>query len=277
MIFDHQDYRAYLRSVLSERHGKNQAYSLRAMARQIGCAPSTLSQILKGARGISPHRALAVALKLGLESDEAEYFHLMVQHSRAANLDARAYCTEKMSRLNPKRTVRDLSADAFKMIADWHHLAILEMSFLHGFRLNPENVATRLSIPVLEARTAFDRLERLELLEPSTDGTWKRAPGRNLIASQAPSQALRSYHRQTMTKAIDSLETQTPKEKFVGSENLALDSRLLPEANKLTEKYFHDMLRLAESSVKCDEVYHLGVQMFRLTVPARSTSKRRPS
>lgn len=47
------DYRAFLNQKLKRRIEKNPAYSLRAMAKHLGLAPSMLSDVLSGKRNLS--------------------------------------------------------------------------------------------------------------------------------------------------------------------------------------------------------------------------------
>lgn len=274
MIYEHTDYRAFLRNLLTERIQKNPAYSLRALARQMGCAPSTLSEILRGQKGLSPARALQAGLKMGLSEDESEYLGLMAQLDQSALASEKDYCLQKMRRLNPRPQVRDLSVDTFKLIADWYHIPLLELAEIQGFQLTADTAAQKLGLTRLESQTALDRLERLELIQKDSNGTYRRQAGRNLVTAHVPNEALRHFHRSMLGKAQESLETQSPTEKIVGSETYAMDSHLLEKARTLTERYFSDMVALSEQSQNKDQLYHLGVQFFRLTP---SIKRRNPS
>lgn len=266
MILEQGDYRAYLRSVYSERHGRNPSYSLRAMARQIGCAPSTLSEIMSGKKRLSPTKALSTALKLGLQSSEAEYFQLLVQADGARDPALRRYVTERMEELRP-RDGRQLTLDNFRLISDWYHLPALELS-RQG--VTAAVVAQRLGITSIEAATALERLERLELVTKEAAGRYRRVPGNVQTSSQIPSEALRSYHRQMLTRATESLETQTPQEKVVGSETFAFDPALLEEARRITDQYLNEIGALSKKSKNPSEVYHVGAQFFRITKKEKS-------
>ncbi|RYZ69650.1 MAG: DUF4423 domain-containing protein, partial [Proteobacteria bacterium] len=68
-----------------------------------------------------------------------------------------------------------------------------------------------------------------------------------------------------LSKAIESLPTQSPQEKFIGSETLAFDSTRLAAASEIIEDCFSRVVKLAAESEKKDSVYHIGIQMFRLS------------
>ena len=53
---------------------------------------------------------------------------------------------------------KDLSLDLFRCISDWHHYAILELTFVEGFDSDPKWLASQLGISNAEALYAVDRL-----------------------------------------------------------------------------------------------------------------------
>lgn len=58
-------------------------------------------------------------------------------------------------------TYKLISQDIFATIADWYHLAILDLSLMKDFKSSPSWISARLGISVLEAKIAVDRLVRL--------------------------------------------------------------------------------------------------------------------
>jgi uncharacterized protein (TIGR02147 family) len=83
-------------------------------------------------------------------------------------------------------------------------------------------------------------------------------------ASEIPNEALRKFHEQMLNKAVQALTTQTPKEKFIGSETFAFDEASLQKATDIIEECFSKIVYLASSQADKKNVYHLGIQMFRL-------------
>jgi uncharacterized protein (TIGR02147 family) len=265
MLMNQTDYRNFLKGVLVERSAKNSAYSLRALARDLQVAPSSLSEVLKGSKHFSANMALQVAQRLGLTEDEQEYFLLLVQMATAKSPAMKDALQRRLKIVNPKAEVRDLSLELFKVVAEWYHFPILEMSQLTKFDFTPKSIAKKLGISAVEAELAIQRLVELELLEKDRHGIYQKTDGHVLAESGVPNSALRSFHKQMLAKASESVETQTPKEKVVGSETFAIDPALLDEAKQITDEYFMRMVRLARKSKKKTEIYHLGVQFFKIT------------
>jgi uncharacterized protein (TIGR02147 family) len=261
MIYEHNDYRTYLKAVLVEKIEKNASYSLRALAKQLQISPATLSGVIRGKRNLSEETASTIASKLGLEGPQHEYFCILIQLGQTNDAQRKEIYLNRLKVLNPQLKIRDISVDLFKTISDWYHSAILCLSEIDDFNFTPQDISKRLNISIFEAEAAIERLERLELLHKEKSGKYTKNTD-FLATSKIPNESLRKFHRQTIQKAMDSLETQSPAEKLIGSETMAIDSDLLPKASTLMEEFFSKMLLLANQSKRKKEVYHLGVQFF---------------
>lgn len=267
MILEHTDYREFLKSELVRRRTKNASYSMRAFACQVGLTQSALSQVLSGKKNLSNESATRIARQIGLAENEAEYFRTLVELAKAQNPDLKKILSAKAQVLNPQRDVRELSVEYFSMIADWYHLAIKNMLDLDGLEFSPVNISTRLGISKLEAEAAIERLIRLNAIEvdPEKPGTYRRVDRSTVVRSESKNEALRRFHKQMLEKAIESVESQTPQEKWIGSETFPFSEAALPEANQIIENFMTAITDLSDRTPKHDHVYHLGVQLFKLT------------
>lgn len=267
MVSQHTHYRSYLRSVLADRKQKNPAYSMRAFAKQLGITQSAVSQILAGKKNLSSATAHEIAARLGLPETDAEIFTLLVQMNAAKSPTLKESVLRKLNQLKPGAPVQELSLDFFRVISDWYHLALRNMVEIDGVDMSPRAAAKRLGISAIEVEAALERLLRLELLEqvPGKAHTYRRTSGYSVARSATPNEALRNFHRQMLSKAQESLVTQTPKEKIIGSETFAFADKYLKEADRITEEYFRKMASLAKKPGRKNQVYHLGVQFFNLT------------
>lgn len=265
MSFGAENYRHYLKTVLSERVKKNPSYSLRAFATALGLSSGGLSRILKGEKNLSLERASQIASKLNLSSAEAEYFVLLVQANNAKTPELRETFLERLNSVRPGGKIFDLSVDHFKVISDWYHLAILEALDVVGLEFEPKAIAKFLGITPIEAELAIERLVRLELIEFKA-GKAKpvRTVNRLLVESNVPKDAMRKYYRQTLQKALESVDAQTPDEKVIGTEVFAFDSNQLEEARKISHRYLDEMLALSKKSKNKRALYQVCAQFFRL-------------
>jgi uncharacterized protein (TIGR02147 family) len=271
MVLEHTNYRSFLRAELAERIGRNPAYSLRAFARQIGISAPSLSLLLNEKQNFSPTAALRAATRIGLSGIESEYFCQLVNFETTKSPELKAAVLAKLSVLNPKRQLTELSVDRFKSISDWYHVALLEMTEIQGADFSPRALAKRLGIAPVEVEAALERLQRLELIEeiPGSKGSYRKVKRRHVAKSMVPSEAIRKFHRQMLEKAMDSIEGQTPEERVIGTEMFSIASEHIEEARKLRDEFFAKMAELSERPGRKNDVYGVGLQFYRVTTPLR--------
>jgi uncharacterized protein (TIGR02147 family) len=275
-MFNGNNYRSILKEILAEKSKKNSSYSLRAFAGQLGIAPSMLSNVLKGSKNLSVESAFAVAQKLNLSAQQTDLFCLLVQLETTKSIAQKELLLAKIQNLRPSEPARDLSLDLFKSMADWTHVAALILLELPNLATaDLKTIATRLGITTVQADLVLERLVRLELVQPDDLGNYERVNRDHLMTrSEIANPALKEFHRSMLTKAIESLETQSPKEKSVGSETMTFDPARLPEVNAILEEAYAKVKALASEGSSQKEIYHLGIQFFRLTQSSETKPQR---
>lgn len=267
MVYETQNYRSYLKATLAEKIQTNPQFSLRAFALHLGLSHAALSQVFKGTKNLSFERAMDIANRLKLSEQEKEYFCTLVQYESAKSVQMKSELLDRLNRIRPQQQVHHLSLDKFKIIADWYHLPILNMTYILNFDFSPRAIALRLGITANEAEVAIERLERLGLLTKDETGRYTKTEERLMASSSDMSSALRRYHRQMLEKAIDALETQTTAEKINGSETFAFSADKIARAKEITEDFYNKILALADETDSSGptDVYHLQVNCFNLT------------
>ena len=158
---------------------------------------------------------------------------------------------------------RQLSADAFRVIGDWYHYAILVMVETKGFRNDPRWIASHLGISALEVKLAIDRLFELELLQ-LVEGKL-RFTDRDITTAhkEQTTPALKRRQRQILEKSIESLENDAIETRSMTGMTMAIDPLKLPEAKKLISAFNRKMSRFLEGGDK-KEVYELQISLFSL-------------
>lgn len=246
--------RMVLQRALLQRCQRNPKYSLRAFARALDICPSTLSKILNGKRSLPKTKALEVANELELNPAERELF---------------------LSNFNTKDKVVEsevdlalLEMDQFAIIADWYHYAILSLLELPEASIDPQWISKRLSITQVEAKDAIERLTRLKMIE-EVDGVWKQATSPIQMNNKSSSAAARKFHKQLLTKAIDSLENDSFDRRSLSSMTFEMDASQMQLARTEIKKFRHYLQTLLSSQGSPSDVYNLTVQL----IPATKNEK----
>ncbi|MFL5813469.1 MAG: TIGR02147 family protein [Bdellovibrionia bacterium] len=240
------DFRLYLQQELMRRCAKNPKYSLRSFAKALGLQPPTLSHILRGKRTITPtmQKKLATALSLGPEE--------LMRFSQP----------ETTSRIS----LQQLTIDAFNVVSEWHHFAILELLRVRGFEPRPKWVARALGITVSEVNVAIERLVRLELLEITKKGDWIATSGGNsTIGNEFSTIALRKVQKQFLEKSIQALETVPIEKRDQSGMTFAVNLNDLPQLKQKIKNFRRELCEYAERNPSPDEVYQLSVSFFPLS------------
>lgn len=268
MIYEYRNYRDFIRSYVAQKIAENPQFSLRAMAKKLEITQPFLTEVIKGRKNLSPEMAHRVARKLELNDTEAEYFCVLAQAEATKDPHLKGSLFDKLKDLSPSgERYEDLNVETFRLISDWYHLVIRNMADIEGFSFQPGEIAKRLGITKIEAQAAIERLLRMGLIEsdPANTKNYRKTKASVMVESDVPNEALRRFHRQMLEKAIESLESQTPQEKIVGSETFAFSPKYLKEADQITDEYLTKMSKLASRAGSKTQVYHLGVQFFNLT------------
>lgn len=256
------DYKELLRLELLGRIRKNPAFTMRAFARDLNMSPAFLSQVLNGKRVLSEDRAHHVAERLKWKPERRDLFVDMLRYHTAKDVQAKDYLLKKIGKSKENYNSRyDLAVEHFKVISEWYHFAILELTEVNDYRLTAPSAARRLGIQSFEARMAIDRLIRLGLLEEQ-NGRLSKSKS-NVGIADVPSEAIRAFHRQLLEKAKSAIEQQSPENREFYSITLAINPSRLKRAKALIHKFSHEIMECLQDGPK-KTVYQLGVQLFKL-------------
>jgi uncharacterized protein (TIGR02147 family) len=239
------DFHIWLQNEFGERSRKNPKLSLRAFAKRLDIDPSTVSQLLSGKRRATPRVIAKICDQLSVPPKTRSY---LMEGSKFRSTTA-------------SPTFSQLTVDAFAVIADWYHYAILELTFTEGFQSSPTWIARKLKISPLEVKLAIERLKRLELLE-ETEGQLRKTDAfltNGPDGATAP--ALKELQRQVLQKALEAIDCVPQGDKDITSMTMAIDPSLLPEARKRIRNFRRELCVFLEQGQR-KRVYHLGLQLY---------------
>lgn len=239
------DFRSWLQKQFTDRCRKNARFSLRSFARMLDTDPSTVSQILAGKRKVSQKSINKICDRLSAAPTERRRF-LPAKGAEGATADA-AY--------------HQLTADAFAVMADWYHYAILELTYVKGFQSHPRWIGAKLGLSPTEAAIAVERLERLELLERVGGRLVKTNAFLTNFADGATAPALRELQRQLLRRALEAIDFVPPEDKDITSITMAVNPERIPEARKKIKKFRRELCDFLTAGEQT-QVFNLGVQLY---------------
>lgn len=257
------------------KKSKNAAYSLRALARDIGRSPAYVSQIFSGKRRLTPD--LFEKLTNALEMDELarrEFSLSLVFDSELApemKSDLRS-SIESKDHLGQEEYGRYQESDLsdFDILTNWYSIAILDLVSLKNFRPQTPWIAKRLKLSVPQVEYAVQNLFAKGFLVEE-DGAWRKSKYKLRFSTKTSKESVRNYHRQMIEKSLQELLLKTAKEDFekrlITGITIASNPRSLEKAKmRLNEMLFEIAAIFSEGP--CTELYQLNAQLFSLTTTA---------
>ncbi len=258
------EYREILNQNFKNRQSRNSRYSQAAFARDLGLAPSTLSNILNKNHNLSITRGVKVANKLGLTGPELKLFHASIQENSLRNEEKRRKAEEAVSLLNKYKTRNKLTS-YLKVLSSWEHFAILELLIL---KKTKAEVAESLSLDIMSVKTCIRDLELVGFI--SIDSTTREISINSettQFRTKEKSKAIQEFHKNFMKKAEQSLDIPLEKRNFQTIIFSCPESDFLRIRGEI-QNFIQNIQGVADSakiSKGEKNVYALGLQCFPLS------------
>jgi uncharacterized protein (TIGR02147 family) len=219
-VFDFSSYKAFLRSrVGDKRVRKGQRL---ALAQSISSTSAFISQVLNGDRDLSVEQAQAAAQFLHLNSEETHYFLLMVQETRAGNMNLRTYFRNQREKIiNDRNILKNRVAATDKVSSEYQtkYYSSWIYSAIHIAVMIPQLQTVQALSEYLNItpKTVVKALEFLETAGLVRNINGKFETGKMHIHLGNDSENILKHHTNWRVKAIRSLELESSKDMHYSS------------------------------------------------------------
>ena len=257
-------YNRHLKDVLADRCERNARYSVRSFAKALDIDIGALSRILAGKQIPSFKVAQKILTRLNLSPEEQNQFmDSVAETQRSRNLKRLSPLLRGYEKKKNSAKPADLSIDLYRIIADWYHVAILELTFVDRFHSHPQWIAKELGISVAESTLAIERLMNFGLLKQE-DGVYVKTETQlSTLDKHITTPALRKNQKQFLEKAIHSLENDPIEDRNMSSMTMAIDPEKLPMAKQMVREFNQALCKFLESG-KRKRVYNMEIALYPL-------------
>ncbi|MCX6126187.1 MAG: TIGR02147 family protein, partial [Proteobacteria bacterium] len=235
-IYNFDNPHEFLSAVYSFKKKKNPSFSLRAWSQQLGFKnPSMLSSVLRKTRSLRPALVSRIAHNLTMTENERRYFELLSLIHNASTPEEKTLYIDLARSLRPEQAVFNLELEQFRLIADWHHLAILEMIELKDFDPTPSAIAKRLggAIEPAMAATALERLMSLGLARKNAAGLYEKTSAELYVGKGISNEAIRAHHLQMIEQSVEALKHDETFDRNIQSTSIPVMKKDIPKAVEL--------------------------------------------
>ncbi len=247
-----------LREELVRIQGANASYSLRAFAKKAGVHVGALSSIMGGKRNVSRKLAERVLGRLLVDPQKRSEVLDLFPQSRRKNV-----VRPVDGDLSFQPRYLELSAAAFRIIADWEHFAILCLFRMKDFSSDRSWIERKLGLSAKRIDSALKRLKDLSLIEITSDGSLKRTTQSVRTSDDIAEVSLKKSHEQSLDLAKNSLFRDPVHLRDHTSITMAIDPKKIGMAKEMIRKFQDELAEVLESD-RPTEVYRLSMQLFPL-------------
>jgi uncharacterized protein (TIGR02147 family) len=263
-LFEHTDYRAYLREFMASLPKKGHG-AVNRMAEHLRVHPSFISQVLTGKRDLNVEQAQDLASFLGLVEIETDYLLLLVQTERAGTVKLKSYFRTKLEKTRTEaqkishriRHDRVLSeTERAEFYSNWLYSAVrLFTSIEEGKTL--EEICVRFAISRAKARTVLEFLTATRLCVEH-GGKYRMGTQRTHLPGDSP--LVQKHHTNWRLKAIQNSD-ETSEEELMFTAPLSISRK---DFARLREQIMA-MIKAASEQVaktEAEEVACFNVDLF---------------
>lgn len=276
-IFDHLDYRDFVRAHYEARKAKFPTFSYRMMGDRLGLDQSFVYRIVAKTHHIAVETVPRFVRYFGLKGREAEYFELLVRFGRARGEREQRLFFEKMLTLRGYRR-RTLEEKQYAYFNAWHHAALRSLLGYHRFGGDWKALGDELSPPVTakQARESAALLLELGLVQLREDGSFEVVDDHVSTGREFRSLAVRQFQREMLRLAAESLERHPPERRDVSTLTFAVDEACFRDLQEMFRAFRTQVLQRVDEVAVPDRVLQANFQLFPLTA-SRERLDGRPS
>lgn len=262
-LFEHTDYRAFLREYLEARKKKDSFFSIRYFAQKAGTDAGTIVKILQGQLHLSSKRVTGIVEACRFDEREADYFRTLVDFGKAKTGPEIRRTFERLGALKGVSS-RTLEENQYAFYQKWHHSAVRAAVGMLPFKGDFRSLAASLvpAISVAQARESIDLLQKLGLVGEGVDGIWHVTDAVITTGEKWRGAAVREFQKQTLDLAALSLDRDPVDLREHSTVTLTLRRSDLPMLKRRAAEFRQDLLKIAAEATEEDAAFQVNIQIF---------------
>lgn len=270
ILSNYMDFRLYLKDFLDFKRSQKlglRKYSTSDFAAAADLkSPQYLKLVIERQRNLSEDGALKFCKALGLNKEDSTQFLNLVFYNQATQPKERYHYLQKLSEHRAK------SVDGIKTP---HWLKVILYSICEGMggEHSVEDFKNLLGdkSKVNELKECLDELVSENAIEAITvDGTvmYRKSPGQNTFSSDIPIDVIKKIQSDLLLLALESLFSDSPKDRDLGSFSIALTAKEFEETKFEIRKFRKALLKnllMKREQSPGEKVYQVQFQIFPVT------------
>ena len=269
-LFEHTDYRAWLKQRAEEIKVDKPFFSYRYIAAKLEINGGLVARIFNGQTHVGLVHVAPLGRLYGLVGNEQEYFEELVRFGRAKTQKDWDRHFGRMQTIRGEcfRTVADEQIEYYE---SWQHNALRTLLSIAPFKgQNFRRLGGQLvpPLPAAQTKASLELLERLGLVVLGLDGYYE-VPDRFVSTGEKWQASLIARFQKEMVRLSGQAIDDLPREqRDISSLTLPFSRSLVEVARERLREFRQEMLALARECEDEDCVYQLNLQFFPLAFVA---------
>ncbi|HNY31946.1 MAG TPA: TIGR02147 family protein [Fibrobacteria bacterium] len=259
-VFDYLDYREFLKDFYESKKAEFPLFSYRVMAQHVGMDASNLFRVLQKDLHL-PARCVPQVLEyVELSGRAAEYFQILLAYARTKAKKEKQLILEKALALRDVQR-KILEVEELSFLRDWWVVATRCLIEVLDGRANPEVMGDRFrpKVPAAEIRKALEQLHQLGLVKKVSSGRLTLTDAHLTAGGESHAAAVKSYQKQVLDLAKDSLDRFDREQRDVSTLALAVDEDAFQDIRVMLRECRRQIQKRVEDSQRPDRVMQLSM------------------
>ena len=266
-LFAYTDYRKYLRDYYEANRVVRKEFTHRYIAQAMGFkSTGTFAQILQGKTNMAPQTVARFIRFLGLKTQEADYFELLVLFGQAKGHAEKKGYFERIIAF-PKSSLKQVDSTQYAFYEKWYYSVIREVLAFHPFRDDYRELARLLEPPIAtaEAQKAIKLLEELGLIRRNEAGVYAKTDPVITSGYDTRSLAVNQFIIETLDLAKVALDQLPREERSLSTLTLSLSDDGYAKVEEKVKNFRRELLELARNCPDPKRVIQVNFQIFPVT------------
>lgn len=266
-LFAYDNYRRFLGDYFQQQKRAKAFFSHRYFARKAGfSSPSFVSQVVGGARNLTPVALSKLTKALGLKGRSATYLEALVHFNQAESVEDRTHFLSQLEKLRRQSKLYRLNKNQFAYFDQWYFPVIRELAVHSGWGGNYHALGAMLRPPISQekARHAMEILLDIGLLKKKPEGGYTQA-SETISVESIPVALRKNFRKEMLLRSIEAMENLGPEERHISGVTVAMSEQAYREVSALMDDLRKKVLEKAVESTEVDKVYQFNFHGFPLT------------
>lgn len=265
-LFEHTDYRAWLKERAEELKVEKPYFSYRFIGAKLGVNAGLVARIFNGQAHVSLKHFSKLGKLYGLAGSELEYFEELVRFGRAKNQGEWDRHFTRMQTIRGER-FRTVADEQIEYYASWQHNAMRTLLSIFAFKgHNYKRLGSQLVPPISgdQAKASLELLESLGLVEIGADGFYRVADRFISTGDKWKASMITRFQKEMVRLSGEAIDGVAKELRDVSSLTLPFSKSMIETARERLKEFRQEMLALSRECDEEDCVYQLNLQLFPL-------------